>query len=133
MILKLFVKGAIVVAGLVLLAGCASSGNESLRHESSQTISQKVVEGKTTASEVKGMFGEPTSTTFTGNGLEIWKYDFEKVSADAISYIPIVSSFGGTASGTKKELTILFNDHMVVKKVKMSEAAVKHKTGLFNQ
>ena len=131
--MNLYIKSMVVIAGLGLLAGCASSGNEALRHENSQTISQKVIEGKTTASEVKGMFGEPTSTSFTGNGLEIWKYDFEKVTADAISYIPVVNAFGGTASGTKKELTILFNEQMVVKKVKMSEAAVKHKTGLFNQ
>jgi len=131
--MKLSKKGTVVILGLGLLAGCASSGNEALRHESSQTIANKVIEGKTTSSEVQNMFGAPTSTSFTGNGLEIWQYDFEKVSADAISYIPIVNSFGGTASGTKKELTILFDDHNVVKKVKMTEAAVKHKTGLFNQ
>jgi outer membrane protein assembly factor BamE (lipoprotein component of BamABCDE complex) len=131
--MKLSKKGVVVILGLGLLAGCASSGNEALRHESSQTIANKIIEGKTTSSEVQSMFGAPTSTSFTGNGLEIWQYDFEKVSADAISYIPIVSSFGGTASGTKKELTILFDDHSVVKKVRMTEAAIKHKTGLFNQ
>ena len=131
--MKLAKKGAIVILGLGLLTGCASSGNEALRHEDSQTIASKVIEGKTTSSEVQSMFGAPTSTSFTGNGLEIWKYDFEKVSADAISFVPIVSSFGGTSSGTKKELTILFDDHSVVEKVKMTEAAVKHKTGLFNQ
>jgi len=131
--MKLSKTGVIVILALGLLAGCASSGNEALRHEDSQTIANKVIEGKTTSSEVQSMFGAPTSTSFTGNGLEIWQYDFEKVSADAISYIPIVNSFGGTASGTKKELTILFDDHSVVKKVKMTEAAVKHKTGLFNQ
>jgi len=131
--MKLSKIGVIVILGLGLLAGCASSGNEALRHEDSQTIANKVIEGKTTSSEVQSMFGAPTSTSFTGNGLEIWQYDFEKVSADAISYVPIVSSFGGTASGTKKELTILFDDHSVVKKVKMTEAAIKRKTGLFNQ
>jgi len=131
--MKLSKKGAIVILGLGLLTGCASTGNEALRHEDSHTIANKVIEGKTTSSEVQSMFGAPTSTSFTGNGLEIWKYDFEKVSEDAISYIPIVNSFGGTASGTKKELTILFDDHSVAKKVKMTEAAVKRKTGLFNQ
>lgn len=130
--LKSYVKFIILVVGMGLLASCASTGNEALRSENTQTIAKKVIEGKTTESEVKSMFGEPTSTSFTGNGLEIWKYDFEKVSADAVSYIPIVSSFGGTASGTKKELTLLFDDHMIVKKAKMTEAAVKHKTGLFN-
>ncbi len=131
--MKLSKKGVMVIFALGLLVGCASTGNEALRHENSQTIANKIIEDKTTSSEVESMFGAPTSTSFTGNGLEIWKYDFEKVSADAISYIPIVNSFGGTASGTKKELTILFNDKNVVKKVKMTEAAVKHKTGLFNQ
>jgi len=130
---SLLIKSAVILLGMGLLAGCASSGNEALRHENAQTVSNKVIEGKTTSKEVESMFGAPTSTSFTGNGLEIWSYDFEDVSADAISYIPIVSSFGGTASGTKKQLTVLFDDRSIVKKVKMTEAAVKHKTGLFNQ
>lgn len=78
------------------------------------------------------MFGSPTKTTFTDGGLEIWNYDFTNVSKDAISYIPIVSAFGGSASGKKKELVVMYDSADIVKRFSMSEADVKHKTGLFN-
>lgn len=92
-----------------------------------------MVEGKTTKGEVKGMFGSPLKTTFTDGGLEIWNYEFSNVSLDAISYVPIVSMFGGTSSGKKKELVVLFDQVGVVKRYSMSESDVKTKTGLFNQ
>ncbi|NWF37658.1 hypothetical protein F3F96_00700 [Mariprofundus sp. NF] len=130
--MKVSMKIAAIALGLGLLAGCASSGNEALRDETKQTVSNKIIEGTTTAAEVQAQYGAATSTSFTGDGLEIWTYEFENTSADAISYVPIVGSFGGTASGTKKQLTILFNESQVVKRVKLTEAAVKHKTGLFN-
>lgn len=40
--------------------------------------------------------------------------------------------FGSSASGTKKELVLLFNDDNTVKKYNMSESDVTVKTGLFN-
>lgn len=116
----------------MLTVGCASVGNETLRSESEGTISQKMVEGKTSKAEVRKMFGSPMKTTFTDGGLEIWTYEFSKVSADAVSYIPIVSMFGGSSSGTKKELVVMYDDKGLVKRYAMSESDVKHKTGMFN-
>lgn len=122
--------GAIVAS--FMLTGCASVGNESLRKESESSVSQKIVQGKTTKSEVKAMFGSPTKTTFTDGGLEVWNYDFSNVSADAISYVPIVNLFGASASGKKKELVVMYDPSDVVKRFSMSESDVTHKTGLFN-
>ncbi len=122
-----------VLAAISLISGCASTGNENLRKESEATVATKIVEGKTTKAEVKSIFGSPTRTSFTDAGNEIWNYDFSNVSADAISYVPIVSMFGGTASGTKKELVVMFDQNMIVKRFSMSEAAVVSKTGLFNR
>jgi len=130
--MKVSMKIVVIALGLGLLAGCASSGNEALRDETKQTVSKNIIEGKTTAEEVQTQYGTATSTSFTGNGLEIWTYDFENTSADAISFVPIIGAFGGSASGTKKQLTILFDESQIVKRVKMTEAAVKHKRGLFN-
>ena len=42
---------AILAAGLVV-SGCASVGNETLRAESESTVKGKMVEGKTTKAEV---------------------------------------------------------------------------------
>lgn len=121
-----------IVTICLFLAGCASSGNESLRKETESSVAQKMTEGKTTKAEVHAQFGSPLKTTFTDGGLEIWTYELSKVSADAVNYIPLVGLFGGTASGTKKELVILFDDKGVIKRFSMSESPVKTKTGLFN-
>lgn len=121
-------------AALVCISflGCASVGNETLRAESEASVQKKVLEGKTTKSEVRAMFGSPLKTSFTDGGLEIWTYEFSKVSADAVSYIPIVNLFGATASGTKKELVVLIDKSGIVQRFSMSESEVKQKTGVFN-
>lgn len=129
---KLLAVGGIVVSSM-LATGCASVGNESLRKESESSVAQKIVQGKTTKNEIRGMFGSPTKTTFTDGGLEIWNYDFSNVSADAISYVPIVNLFGASASGKKKELVVMYDQADVVKRFSMSESDVTQKTGLFNR
>ncbi|MFC5549977.1 hypothetical protein [Massilia aerilata] len=128
---KLLVVGGVLISS-ILVTGCASVGNESLRKESEASVSQKIVQGKTTKNDIRSMFGSPTKTTFTDGGLEIWNYDFSNVSADAISYVPIVNLFGASASGKKKELVVMYDQADVVKRFSMSESDVTHKTGLFN-
>lgn len=118
---------------IAFMAGCATAGNDSLRKESEESVSLKIVEGQTTQAEIKEMFGSPFETTFTDGGLQVWKYELVKAKADAASYVPIVSLFAASSSGTKKELTILFDENEVVKKYNMSESAIKARTGLFNQ
>lgn len=127
---KALILTATIAAALI--SGCASVGNETLRKESEATVTQKLVEGKTTKAEVRALFGSPVKTSFTDGGLEMWNYEFTNVSADAISYVPIVNLFGGSASGKKKELVILFDQSSVVKRYSMSESNVTQKTGLFN-
>ncbi|MGG7606064.1 hypothetical protein [Massilia sp. BKSP1R2A-1] len=122
----------VTIVAALALTGCASVGSESLRKETEATVSQKIVQGKTTKSEVRAMFGSPTKTSFTDGGLEIWNYDFANVSADAISYVPIVNLFGASASGKKKELVVMYDEKNIVKRFSMSEADVHQKTGLFN-
>ena len=130
--MKKHVLTCVSLLGALLLTGCASVGNESLRKETESSVSQKIVQGKTTKSEVKAMFGSPTKTSFTDGGLEVWNYDFANVSADAISYVPIINLFGASASGKKKELVVMYDTSDIVKRFSMSESDVKHKTGLFN-
>ncbi len=119
-------------AAALTLIGCASTGNEALRHESEAGITAKIVEGKTTKAEIRKMYGSPLKTTFTDGGLEMATYEFSKVSSDFINYVPVVNLLGSSASGTKKELIVLFDRANVVLRFSMSESAVKQKTGLFN-
>lgn len=117
-----------LIATSLILAGCASSGNKHLQKETETSVQTKIVEGKTTKAEVKGMFGSPESVNFTDGGNEIWKYAFAKIKVSGKSFIPFYGLFHNGATGTKKELTILFNGD-VVKKYTMSESAIDSKSG----
>lgn len=124
---------SLIAASALALAGCASVGNESLRAESESSVGKKLVEGKTTKAEVRALYGSPGKTSFTDGGLEMWTYELAKMSADGVSYIPIVSLFGASSSGTKKELVILFDAQSVIRRFSMSESPVTVKTGIFNK
>jgi hypothetical protein len=121
----------ICLAALTLV-GCASKGNESLRKETELSIGTKLTEGKTTKTEVRKMLGSQLKTSFTDGGLEISTYEFDNVTSDAINYVPVLNWLGSSASGTKKELVILFDKANVVQRYSMSESDVKVKTGLYN-
>jgi hypothetical protein len=125
---KLFTMAFLSV---LILSGCASTGNQTLKEESEFTVSSKVVSGQTTASEIKAMFGSPYETTYTDSGMLIWKFRLDDLKSDAVNFIPIVNLFGSSMSGTRKELVILFDENDVVKRSNMSESDVKTKTGLF--
>lgn len=129
-------KQSILLTGICLAAltliGCASKGNESLRKETELTIGTKLTEGQTTKADVRKMLGSPLKTSFTDGGLEISTYEFDNVTSDVINYVPVLNWLGSSASGTKKELVILFDRTNVVQRFSMSESNVKVKTGLYN-
>lgn len=115
---------------LLTLTGCASSGNQSLKNETPATIQSKITKGVTTKDQVRVMFGDPAKTSFTDQGNMIWEYDLADVSGDAVNYIPIVNLFGSSASGTKKQLIVMFKKNVVFQ-YSMSNSPVAIKTGLF--
>lgn len=120
----------IFAAGMVafLLAGCATSGNTLLQNETETSVQNKIKDGVTTKAQIKGMFGSPDTVSFTDGGKEIWKYVHVKVKMSGSTFIPIYGLFHNGASGTKKELTLLFVGD-VVEKYTMSESAVETKSG----
>lgn len=120
----------IAVAAMVafLLAGCASSGNKQLQKETEVSMKSKIKEGVTTKSQLKIMLGSPDNVSFTDGGKEIWKYVHAKVKVSGKTFIPFYGLFHNGTSGTKKELTILFNGD-VVEKYTMSESAIETKSG----
>ena len=119
---------------MLFIFGCAtgSGGNQTLKNESESSVTAKIINGVTTQSEIKAMFGSPYETTYTDGGLEIWKYRLDDMRADAINYVPLVNWFGTSFSGTRKELGLLFNEDGTVKRNSMSESDVQNKTGMFN-
>lgn len=126
-------KYLFIILSFLIIASCGStSGNRVLLAESELSVDSKIIEGVTTQSEIKAMFGSPFETTFTDGGMEIWKYRFDNLDADAVNYIPIVNMFTQSYSGDRKELVILFNDNGTVKRSSMAESDVTTKAGLFN-
>ncbi|EES5480981.1 outer membrane protein assembly factor BamE [Escherichia coli] len=111
-----------------VLAGCASSGNQQLKNETEISVQSKLQEGKTTKNEVKSYFGSPDAVSYTDSGNEIWKYAFAKVKVNGTTFIPFYGLFHNGTNGTKKELTILFNDD-TIKKYTMSETQINSKSG----
>ena len=96
--------------------GCAASmGNSSIKNESNQSLSQKLIKGKTTESQVSLMFGQPESKSFAGNGDPIWSYSRNTVHNGVLSYVPIVGLFANAQTDTNKVLAILFNKKGIVK------------------
>ncbi len=74
---------------IISLIGCSVHG---VRTETGNPINEdnvkKIVNGKTTASEVLGLFGAPTQTTTLGNN-EIYIYKNCKVGGAGISVIGV--------------------------------------------
>jgi len=124
------VKRLAIFVLAVLLVGCASAGNQVLKNESEESITQKLQEGVTTIEEVRAIFGAPADTSYTDGGMMIWKYQLDDVSADAINFIPVVNLFGSSYSGTRKTLTILFDRNDVVSRVNLTESDVQTRSGL---
>ncbi|MGT5931069.1 hypothetical protein ACRW57_21645 [Escherichia coli] len=120
----------ILIAAMMasVLAGCASSGNQQLKNETEISVQSKLQEGKTTKNEVKSYFGSPDAVSYTDSGNEIWKYAFAKVKVNSTTFIPFYGLFHNGTNGTKKELTILFNDD-TIKKYTMSETQINSKSG----
>ena len=128
-----FAKTISIIFAATLATACASAGNEQLRNETETSINGKIIEGSTTKAQIRSTFGSPLKTSFTDGGLEVATYEFTNVSADAISFVPIVNLFGASASGKKKELVVLFDKSGIVQRYSMSESEVTQKTGLFNK
>ena len=104
----------VAVAGAILLSGCASAGNDKVRTETMDTVGTKVVKGTTTKSQVRGLYGEPSSVSLTDSGSEVWKYEYAHATAKAVSFVPIVGLFAGGADVTKNEVVFIFDKNDVM-------------------
>ena len=129
----MFIKTVKIIGTIfvtILITACASTGNQTLKNETELSVTEKIVKGETTATEVKAMFGSPFETSYTDSGY-LRKYRLDDLKADAVNFFPFVNMFGSSMSGTRKELVILFDENDVAKKANMCESKVETKTGAF--
>ena len=122
------IGGMAIVA--LLLAGCATSGNEKLKDHTQSSISQRITEGKTTKNEVTAALGLPAAVSFTDGGNEIWTYKHARATPQAQNFIPFVGLISSGADVKTKELVLMFNKDGVVTKYTMRETEEVVKSGL---
>ncbi|WP_241597477.1 hypothetical protein [Rosenbergiella epipactidis] len=113
------------------LAGCASSGNNSIENETQVSIQQKLVKGVTNKNEVRSYFGDPTGVTFTSEGSEQWQYILANVKISGKTYIPFYGLFHNGATTDMKQLIILFKGD-VVSNYTLVNSKTEAKSGLLD-
>ena len=116
-----------------LLSGCASVGNESIADATSESVSAQLIKGRTTQANVRGLYGDPATTTFTDSGNEIWEYDFSRMHSKPTNFIPYVNLIHSGAEGDKKSLVIFFDRSKVVQQYTISSSKVDVSRGLITR
>ena len=126
---------ACLVAALLsaLLSGCASIGNESIADATPESVSAQLIKGKSTQEHVRGLYGDPTKTSFTDSGNEIWEYDFSRMHAKPTNFIPYVNLIASGAEGDKKSLVIFFDKSKIVRQYTVSSSKVDVSQGLITR
>ena len=114
----------------VALGGCATAGNKVIGETSSAAVEAKVIEGKTTMSEVSALYGPPTKKSFTDGGSEVWTYEYAYAKSKAINFVPIVGLVAGGVDVDKKELVILFDKQNVVQRRTFTETKTEVNRGV---
>ncbi|MBV1829700.1 outer membrane protein assembly factor BamE [Komagataeibacter sp. AV436] len=104
---------AACLAAALLVAGCQSSGNTSIRKETAETVDQKIQDNVTTKQQVRTMFGDPMNVHFTDSGHEEWQYSYEYSRQNGTNFVPYYGSFSNGTHGREKNLTIIFNNDVV--------------------
>lgn len=115
------------------LAGCASVGNQQLRNETQESLSQKIEKGVSTKADVQARLGSADNTSFTDAGNEIWTYRHIRSTAKAVNYIPVANWFAGGSNQDKRELVVLFDENGVVKNYTYSATQGEVRTGVIAQ
>ena len=124
-----------LVAGLsfALLGGCASVGNESIADATPESVSGQLIKGKTTQENVRAIFGDPVTTSFTDSGNEIWQYDFSRMHSKPTNFIPYVNLIHSGAEGDKKSLVVFFDRSKIVRQYTVSSSKVDISRGLITR
>ena len=117
---------AIAVAGT--LAGCTSIGNEAIRNETDESLSQKIVKGKSTKADVRAALGGPSFTSFVDGGNEQWTYNLATHQQNPVSYV--VGGLYSGGQGKTKNAIVLFDKKGVVLNYSVTEGDTEYRGGI---
>lgn len=130
--MKVIKQISVAVAVVVTLgvSGCVSTGNTVMKTQTTDTIANAIVNGKTTKQQVASVFGSADNVSFTDSGNEVWTYRHSKSKPMARNFIPYVGLFSSGANIQTKELVILFDKNGVVTNHTFRETANQSKAGI---
>ena len=115
-----------------VLTGCGgNTGHTFLDEQSPQEIRAVLIEGKTTREDIRSKFGEPKDIDFDTNNCEIWKYEFVRMKAKGINYVPVANLFVSGTNNTTKRLKIVFNPQGILTRYAMTNNEDETKVGAF--
>jgi len=123
-------RNLVLIALAITLLGCATVGNDRIKDHTQETVSQKIISGKTTKSDIKEQFGEPSSISFTDSGNEIWTYKHARATPKGVNFIPVVNLFVRGLDVSTKTIVVLFDKNDTVTKYTMNEDQSEVKGGL---
>jgi hypothetical protein len=89
-----------------VVAGCISSGNESIADATGATVAGQLIKGRTTQADVRQLYGDPLKTSFSANGFETWEYEFTRLQSKPTNFIPYINLVHSGAEGDKKTLVV---------------------------
>jgi hypothetical protein len=115
-----------------VVAGCISSGNESIADATGATVAGQLVKGRTTQADVRKLYGDPLKTSFSANGFESWEYEFTRLQSKPTNFIPYINLVHSGAEGDKT-LVVFFDKQKVVQDFTMSTSRINTSQGLITR
>lgn len=103
-------KATLALVLALMLNGCATSHYTTGRDFPSENV-PSIVKGKTTANDLKMLFGEPFAKSPVNDTDEKWVYTYANGSAHAQSYVVTMKV---TTTGTQKTLDVLMRNDTVI-------------------
>lgn len=98
---------------VLIVSGCISAGNMSLKGQTQESVAQKIKIGDS-KQKVTSEFGSPSDMSFTDSRNEIWKYEYIDASSKPQNFIPVVDIFHSGMQGKKYILAVFFNKSGIV-------------------
>lgn len=107
----------LILAALLLLAGCASAGTQI-----DATQVSKIEKGVTNQQDIRDMFGSPYSSGITADGETFYIYTFARTTTKGATFIPVVGLFAGGSDTQIETLQIWFDKENKVSQFNFSQS-----------
>jgi outer membrane protein assembly factor BamE (lipoprotein component of BamABCDE complex) len=117
---------------LFSVMACASGGNQSLKGQTQETISQKIKVGNN-KQQVTAVFGSPSDVSFTDSRNEIWKYEYIDASSKPQNFVPFVNLINSGMEGQKYLLAVFFNKNGIVENYSYSSSEYETNQGIMGK